>query len=146
MPDKALSHFQKALKIKPDYPEALNAIGSIYAKRGQVELARQAFQKALDDPFYKTPEIAAYNIGRLYEKKDDLDRALTYYQQAVKFNPQFGMAWLRIGRILEQLNRTDEARHAYGNAVKGSPDLAEAHLRYGIMSYQAGDMEAALPH
>ena len=144
LPDKALSHFEKALKIKPDYPEALNAIGSVYAKRGQVELARQAFQKALDDPFYKTPDGAAYNIGRLYEKKDDLDRALTYYQQAVKFNPQYGMAWLRIGRIQEQLNRTDEARHAYGNAVKGAPDLAEAHLRYGIMCYQAGDMEAAL--
>ena len=144
MPDKALSHFEKALKLKPDYPEALNATGSIYAKRGQVELARQAFQKAMDNPFYKTPEIAAYNIGRLYEKKDDLERALTNYQQAVKFNPQFGMAWLRIGHILEQLNRADEARHAYGNAVKASPDLAEAHLRYGIMSYQAGDMEAAL--
>ena len=119
LPDKALSHFEKALKIKPDYPEALNAIGSVYAKRGQVELARQAFQKAMDNPFYKTPQIAAYNIGRLYEKKDDLDRALTNYQLAVKFDPQFGMAWLRIGHILEQLNRADEARHAYGNAVKG---------------------------
>ncbi len=144
MPDKALSHFEKALKIKPDYPEALNAIGSVYAKRGQVELARQVFQKAIDNPFYKTPEIAAYNIGRLYEKKGDLDRALTNYQLAVKFSPQFGMAWVRIGHIQEQLNMVDEARHSYGNAVKASPDLAEAHLRYGIMSYQAGDMEAAL--
>ena len=143
LPDKALSHFQKALKIKPDYPEALNAIGSVYAKRGQVELARQAFQKAMDNPFYKTPQIAAYNIGRLYEKKDDLEMALTNYQQAVKFDPQFGTAWLRIGRILEKLNRVDEARHAYGNAVKASPDLAEAQLRYGIMSYQVGDMDVA---
>ena len=143
LPDKALSHFQKALTIKPDYSEALNAIGSVYAKRGQVELARQAFQKAMDNPFYKTPEIAAYNIGRLYEKKDDLEMALTDYQQAVKFNPQFGTAWLRIGRVLEKLNRADEARHAYGNAVKASPDLAEAQLRYGIMSFQVGDMDVA---
>ncbi len=54
------------------------------------------------------------------------------------------MAWFRIGHILEQLNRADEARHAYGNAVKASPDLPEANLRYGIMSYQVGDMDAAL--
>ncbi len=144
LPNKAMEHFEKALKIKPDYPEALNAIGSVYAKRGQIELAQQAFKKAMDNPFYKTPEISAYNIGRLYEKKDDLEMALTYYQQAVKFNQQFGTAWLHIGLILEQLHRADEARHAYGNAVKGSPDLAEAQLRYGIMSYQAGDMEAAV--
>ncbi|MGA2404331.1 MAG: tetratricopeptide repeat protein, partial [Syntrophobacteraceae bacterium] len=63
LPDQALLHFQNALKINPGYPEAMNAIGSIYAKRGQVELAQQTFQKAMDDPFYKTPQIAAYNLG-----------------------------------------------------------------------------------
>ncbi len=98
----------------------------------------------MDDPFYKTPQFAAYNLGRLYEKKGDIERALSYYQQAVKFDPHYGMAWFRIGQILEQLHRADEARHAYGNAVRASPDLAEAHLRFGIMSYQAGDLEAAL--
>jgi len=144
LPDKALAHFEKALKIKPDYPEALNAIGSIYAKRGQIEPARQAFQKAMDNPFYKTPQMAAYNIGRLYEKKDDLEKALTNYQLAVKFDPQFWMAWLRMGHIQEQLSRTDEARHSYGNAVKATPELAEAQLRYGIMSYQVGDTDAAI--
>ncbi len=70
--------------------------------------------------------------------------ALSYYQQAVKFDQHYGMAWFRTGQILEQLSRTDEARHAYGNAVRASPDLAEAHLRFGILSYRAGDLEAAL--
>jgi tetratricopeptide (TPR) repeat protein len=141
--DKALSHLQNALKIKPDYPEALNALGSIYALRGQFEPARVAFQKALDDPFYKTPQLAAYNLGRLYERNGDIERALTYYQQAVKFDQNYAMAWLRIGQALEQLRRSDEARHAYGNAVRLSPNLAEAQLRFGILSYMAGNLEAA---
>ncbi|MGA2935526.1 MAG: tetratricopeptide repeat protein [Syntrophobacteraceae bacterium] len=142
--DKAISHLQNALKIKPAYPEALNTMGYIYATRGQFELARGAFQKALDDPFYKTPQFAAYNLGRLYEKNGDIQKALLYYQQAVKFDQHYGIAWLRTGQILEQLSRSDEARHAYGNAVRASPDLAEAILRFGILSYLAGDMEAAL--
>jgi type IV pilus assembly protein PilF len=142
--DKALSHIQNALKIKPAYPEALNTMGYIYATRGQFELARGAFQKALDDPFYKTPQFAAYNLGRLYEKNGDIERALFYYQQAVKFDPHYGPAWLQIGQVLEQSSRSDEARHAYGNAVRESPDLAEAHLRFGILSYLAKDSEAAL--
>jgi Flp pilus assembly protein TadD len=141
--DKALSHLQNALKIKPAYPEALNTEGYIYAKRGQVELARGAFQKALDDPFYKTPQFAAYNLGRLYEKNGDIERALLYYQQAVKFDEHYGLAWLRSGQVLEQLRRSDEARHAYGNAVRASPDLVEANLRFGILSYLSGDFEAA---
>ncbi|MCE5336420.1 MAG: tetratricopeptide repeat protein [Desulfobacteraceae bacterium] len=142
--DKALFYLQNALKIKPVYPEALNAIGTVYAERGQNELAQEAFQKALDDPFYRTPGLAAYNLGRLYEKKGDPERALTLYQQAVKFEAGYGIAWYRIGQILETMRRGDEARHAYGKAVAASPDLAEAHVRYGIMSYQAGDMEAAI--
>jgi tetratricopeptide (TPR) repeat protein len=142
--DKALQHLQNALKIKPNYPEALNTIGYIYATRGQFELARAAFQKALDDPFYRTPQFAAYNLGRLYEKKGEPEKALSYYQQAVKFDQNYGMAWLRMGQILEQLSRTEEARHAYGNAVRASSNLAEAQLRFGILSYLAGDLEPAL--
>jgi tetratricopeptide (TPR) repeat protein len=142
--DKALAHLKNALKIKPAYPEALNAIGAVYARRGQFQLAQESFQKVLDDPFYKTPQLAAYNLGSLYEKRGDVERALTEYQQAVKFDPHYGAAWFRIGQIFEQLNQGDDARHAYGKAVAFSPDLAEAQLRYGILSYQAGDMEAAL--
>jgi Flp pilus assembly protein TadD len=142
--DKALSHLQNALKIKPAYPEALNTMGYIYATSGHFELARGAFQQALDDPFYKTPQFAAYNLGRLYEKHGDSPRALLYYQQAVKLDEHYGPAWLRAGQILEQLGRSDEARHAYGNAVRASPDSAEAHLRFGILSYLAKDFEAAL--
>jgi Flp pilus assembly protein TadD len=142
--DKALSHLQKALKIKPDYPEALNALGVIYTKQGKTELARGAFQKALDDPFYRTPQLAAFNLGMLYEKNGDLQRALSFYQQAVKFKSDYAMAYFRTGQILEQMHRDDEARHAYGKAVNGSPELAEALLRFGILSHQSGDLAAAI--
>jgi len=144
MLDKAFTHFQNALKLKPAYPEALNAMGAVYARRGQYQLAQESFQKALNDPFYKTPQFAAYNLGSLNEKKGDIEKAMSDYQQAVKFDPQYGSAWFRIARILEQQHRSDEARHAYGRAIAASPDLAEAHLRYGIMSYQAGDTDAAI--
>jgi tetratricopeptide (TPR) repeat protein len=142
--DKAFECLKEALRIKPAYPEAQNAIGTLYAKRGQYKLAQEAFQKALDDPFYKTPQGAAYNLGSLREKNGEIESALANYQQAVKFDPRYGAAWFGIGHILEQMHRDDEARHAYGNAVASSPDMAEAHLRFGIMSYKAGDTDSAL--
>jgi tetratricopeptide (TPR) repeat protein len=142
--DKALLHLQDALKLKPDNPEAYNALGKVYAERGQFEAARAAFQKALDDPFYKTPQLAANNLGMLYEKNGESERALTYYEQAVKLDRNYGAAWFRIGEIQEKLNRNDDARHAYGNAVRLIPDLAEAHLHFGILSFTDGDIEAAV--
>lgn len=143
MEEQAVSHLKNALKLKPAYPEALNAIGAVYARRGQFTLAQESFQKALNDPFYKTPQLAAYNLGSLHEKRGELEVALMDYQQALKLDPRYSAALYRTGQVLEQLNRTDDARHAYGKAVTISPDLAEAQYRFGVLSYQAGDMEAA---
>ncbi len=144
MSSDAILHLQKALQLKPNYPEALNAIGTLYAEGGLTELARESFQKALADPFYSTPHMAAYNLGSLYEKSGDLEHALSEYERALQFNPVYGQAWYRKAQILELLHRVNEARDAYGRAVTVAPDLADAHLRYGITSFNAGDMEAAV--
>ncbi len=140
---RALQHIKKALKIKPDYPEALNTLGYMYATRGKFDLARAAFEKALNDPFYQTPQIAALNLGELYERRGDSRKALSYYKQAVKLDPQSAEAWYRIGRISEKAGNNDEARHAYETAVQDSPNMAEAYLRLGIMSYRAGHLKDA---
>ena len=141
--EEALLHIRMALKIKPDYPEALNALGYIYATTGQFDLAREAFEKAMNDPFYQTPQIAALNLGQLYEKHGDFSKALSYYRQAAKLSPHYAQAWYRIGTMLERSGNNDEAKAAYETAVREAPDLAEAHLRLGIMSYKAGDFREA---
>lgn len=140
----ALTHFQRALALKPDYAEALNAVGTLYADQGSYDLALDAFQKAVANPFYRTPQFAAYNLGQLYEKKGDTEAALKAYQNAVRIDPTYGLAYFRIGQILEGSRRGDEAKAAYGKAIRNAPTLAEAHFRYGVMSYQAGEMENAL--
>ena len=45
--DKAMAHYQKALKIKPDYAEAHNNLAIALAGRGQVDSAIAHYQKAL---------------------------------------------------------------------------------------------------
>ncbi|MDR3568704.1 MAG: tetratricopeptide repeat protein [Syntrophobacteraceae bacterium] len=140
---EAIRHIQRALTIKPDYPEALNAMGYMYAMTGQFDLAKAAFVKALNDPFYQTPQIAALNLGELYQKRGDSSQALAYYRQAVKLDAHYAQAWYRIGRILEQTGKNEQARIAYETAVRDSPELAQAHLRLGVMSYLAGDYKDA---
>ncbi|MGC8492343.1 MAG: tetratricopeptide repeat protein [Syntrophobacteraceae bacterium] len=141
--DQALQHIKKALEIKPDYPEALNTIGYMYAVNGQFDLAKDSFTKALNDPFYQTPQIPAYNLGRLYEDRGDYTNALAYYRQAVKLAPGYAQAWYEIGRVLERTGKNDEARNAYEKAVQESSDMPQAWLRLGIMSYRAGDFKSA---
>lgn len=144
IPAEAIVHFQKALTLKPDYSDAQNALGRTYAKQGEMDKAQECFEKALADPFYGTPYLALYNLGLVYEKKEDLDTALKQYQEATRLQPSYGPAYYRMGQVLELLKRLDEARRAYGKAIEYSPDLVEAHLRYGVLCYMAGDLENTL--
>jgi type IV pilus assembly protein PilF len=139
----AFTHLNKALTLKPDYPEAENALGRYYAEQAQLDKAQQSFEKAVASPFYATPELALYNLGMIYEKKGDSDTALKHYQEAVRLQPNYGLAYYRMGLLLEQLRRADEARDAYGKAIDLAPDLVEAQYRYGVMSYTAGELENA---
>jgi type IV pilus assembly protein PilF len=143
MKDEALNHLKKALSLKPDYPEAENALGRYYAEQGQLDQALWCFKRAIANPFYTTPQLALYNLGLIYEKKDDPDSALKQYQEAVRLQNNYGPAYYRMGLLLEQFRRADEAREAYGNAIEFAPNLVEAQYRYGVMSYTAGELESA---
>lgn len=141
---EALTHLKKALALKPAFPEAQNALGRYYAEQGQYDQALHAFQKALADPYYTTPHVGFYNLGLVYEKKGDPETALKQYREAVRLQPNYGVAYYRMGQILEELRRADQARDAYGRAIESAPDLVEAHYRYGVMSYAAGELENAM--
>lgn len=141
---EGLRHLQRALTLNPDYPEAHNALGTLYAEQDRLDLAQVEFEKALASPRYGTPEFAVYNIGRLYEKRMQPEEALRYYKEAVRLQPAYASAYYRMGQVLETQKRGDEAREAYGKAVEKDPDMAEAHFRYGMMSYTAGELERAL--
>lgn len=142
--DQALLHYQNALKLKPDFSDVHNAMGRLYAARGQLDKAQASFEEAFSNPFYGMPFIALYNLGLVYEKKNDPHSALQKYEEAIRLQPSYGIAHYRMGYVLEAMRRTDEARRAYGKAVQYSPDMAQAHLRYGVLSYNAGDLQNAL--
>jgi Flp pilus assembly protein TadD len=144
IPEKAVEHYQKAIELKPDYSEAYNSLGAHYAQHGSLQKAEENFKKALSNPAYISPHYAFYNLGRVYEKQGMTEEALKQYQQAVRLEPNYGVAHFRMGLALERLQRIDEARAAYGEAIRLNPSILEAQLRYGILSYNVGDIERAM--
>lgn len=141
--DKAQEHFEKALKLKPDYSEVYNAMGALHAKRGQFAQAESAFKHATDNPFYDTPHLAFFNLALLYENRGDTQKALSSYKDAVRLQPNFPTAYCRMGRLWESAGRRDEARRAYANAIRYDPNMAEAHFHFGRLSYLMGDKQNA---
>lgn len=144
LPEEALTRYLNAVALKPDYSEVYNNLGSYYAARDDFAKAEEYYRKALANPAYATPFFGFYNLGRIAEKRGDLEGSLKEYDQAIRLLPSYGAAFYRKGIVLESLGRVDEAKEAYSQAVLYAPDMADAHLHFGILCYAAGEIENAL--
>ena len=86
--EKAVEQYQKAMKLQPKLTEARNNLGTAYLALSKYDAAIVEFEQCLKDPTYTTPEKAAYNLGVAYFQKQDLDKAIEYYDKAVLLNPE----------------------------------------------------------
>ena len=83
--DDALSAASRALALNPRHTLARNLAGSVYARQGQLERARQAFTAALDG---NPAEASAYtNLGMLELEAGNPRAAVSYLAEALTLDP-----------------------------------------------------------
>ncbi len=79
--DFEIQFYEGVLRKKPDFVEALSALGDLYTRKGQhekgLEIDERLFRIRPEDP------IVLYNLACSYSLLSDTDRALRTIQQAV---------------------------------------------------------------
>lgn len=140
---EAITRFERALALKPEYPESSNALGVLYAQNREYDKAREELHKALANPFYQTPYFALFNLGLIDEKLGNPKAALENYERAVRMQQAYAAPYLRMGIIREQMGDLSGAMQNYNKAIQYNPNMAEAMLRIGLLQYQAKDFAAA---
>lgn len=91
--------------------------------RKKRELVASAVLKCPDDP------ILNYKYGLSQERFRKYEKALSYYQKAVRLNPKMAKAYSGIGDVYVQLGLLNEAIDAYSLAVKNMPDSERFNRR-----------------
>jgi TolB-like protein/class 3 adenylate cyclase/Flp pilus assembly protein TadD len=98
-----------------------------------------------------------YLQGRFFEDRqtrEDIERAIGYYRQALEIDPHYALAWAGISRSYAYqagfswdrgiVEGYEKARETAAKAVALAPDLAEAQLALGwVCLYYDWDWEAA---
>ncbi|HHE40940.1 MAG TPA: tetratricopeptide repeat protein [Candidatus Cloacimonetes bacterium] len=82
-------------------------------------------------------------FGWFYTFKGDYNRAIEYYREAIRINPDDAAAHYNLGSALQNLERYDEAEEEYREAIRINPDLAEAHANLSILLLKAKRPEDA---
>ena len=140
--EEALESFNRALALAPDYPEALNARGTILFALGRPEAALADFAKAIIlNP--GSPD-GFYNRGVALQKLGRLEESLKSYDEAISRDRNSTDALFNRGESLFALGRYDEALASYDDAIGLKPDYAECHNGRGKALQRLGRLEDAV--
>ena len=140
--EKAIGHYTKAIKSKPDLTNAYNNRGVAYGKKGKFDKAIQDFNKTID----LNPQDANtyYNRGNAYNVKGDVDAAIQDYTKAINLNPQHAKAYTNRGAVYGQKGDIDAAIQDFNTAIDLNPQHAETYNNRGNAYNVKGDVDAAI--
>ena len=107
--------------------------GLLNARLGRVDLAEQAFRRAVELDPQNTALWHAFGnfLGDQSGRQKDAEDA---YQRAIEIDPNFMYPWNGLGNILRDLpDRSNEAEEAYRRAIELGPLSALPWLNFGLM-------------
>ena len=140
--EAAIYNFKQLLKLKPDFAEAYNNMGTAFNSKGDSGAAIECYKMALKiKPDYAE---AHNNMGVTFKTKSDLKSAITSYRQALKIKPSYAEAHNNMGIALSDNGELEAALNSYKQALKIKPDYAEAYNNMGTSLADSGDLEACI--
>ncbi len=106
--NKAEALLNQILEVNNHFPEAYYLLASIKRMNSEYKNAIQLFEKSLSTGYSEEDSIY-YNIGVLYEKLYEYEKALEFYDKAININPGFAEAHWNKSLILLRFGRYGKA-------------------------------------
>jgi len=94
----AIEDCHRAIDLDPEFGNPYNDIGAYY-----VDEAIPWLRMALKAKRYESYCFPHFNLGRVYEAKDQLDKALEHFRHALEENPRYALAAKAVERVKEKL-------------------------------------------
>jgi tetratricopeptide (TPR) repeat protein len=123
----SVSHFSKAAQAFPDYYEAFYHIGVAETRRGRLEEALPAFQKAIDLSGGRYA-WAEFGIGYLLYAEGKTEEAVTTLRRGLEVDANSPDGYTILGMVMLRLDRPDEAEKCAREALLRNPNFAQAFL------------------
>jgi tetratricopeptide (TPR) repeat protein len=162
--DEAIPYYMKALELAPNLHDTHWNVGVALVRQGKVDEAETEFRKAIE--IMPTFAHAYESLGELYYyRRNDPQKAIQYYQQALKIAPDFAEANYYYAVALEHeaneareqyiktknqtdgmeaLNKLNEAIDHYRTAVAANTDYLEAHYDLASCLMKLGQFDEAI--
>lgn len=114
--DASREQFEAYLKVKPNYPDAIFAIGLIEYDRDELDKAKERFDKTIElaraakDP--RTEGKARARLADVYIRRGKLAEARDELLAAVKLRPDAYEAYFKLSRVYHRMGDAERAEWA----------------------------------
>jgi len=127
--EEAMPYISRALRLRPNLPEAHINFGAALSKRGDFDAAARHYRMALEaDP--ENPD-AHEGLGVVLTEKGQYEGALANLAAAARSRPGDADAHYNLGRLYGLWGHPDQAISEFAQAVRLQPENAAAHFNLG---------------
>jgi tetratricopeptide (TPR) repeat protein len=142
--EKGLPHLQRALELKPGFPETLNSLGNVLNRLGRPREALPLLEQAVrNQPRFAT---AHNTLGVVLMSLGRADEGIAAFRRALAINPVLTNARVNCGWALGNQGQIAEAVEQFEQARRQQPDSADVELKWGLTLAMHARVSEALPH
>lgn len=131
---------QELMNINPRSPQAWIAVGNLFSLQKERSQALTCFRRAAE----MDPSCAyAYTLSGHESIDEDLDKAIGFFQTALRADPRHYNAWYGLGTCYLRMSKIRLAEYHYRKAVEIHPNNAVLLGCVGMAVERRGDKVAA---
>ncbi len=139
-PDIALKAFRKLIAAQPQAYEGYLGAGQAHVDAGRLDEGEKMLQKSL--ALIPTNYETLHALGVLYlrreSNKGNYEKAISYFQAALKQRPQARLTYSLLGTCYEKLGRRDEAARAFEHTRRLDPNDIRVYYRLSHIYHDLG--------
>jgi tetratricopeptide (TPR) repeat protein len=134
--DQAITHYQRALALRPDHAPAHNNLGAALRAKGRLDEAVASYERALAvQPDYAD---AHYNLANALLDANKPGQAAEHFRVALGAIPDSAGVRNNLGIALANEGRMEEAIAEFRAALQVEPDSAKTHRNLGKALSETG--------
>ena len=138
---EAISNYQQAIQIKPDFTEVHSRLGMTYWKADRFDEAVAQCKKAIE--IFPLNIEFHQNLAEIYWQGKMYDQAAEEYEIIIKHDPLNEQALYRTGLAFLKKDMLDEALSRFQRILSINPKNTFAHGAMGIIFYNRGQWQKA---
>ncbi len=144
--DHALAErcFREALRLDPDFAEALTNLALLLDQSGQDAEAEAHYRRSIElRPDYGQTYL---NLGVLLARQKRFAQAEAAYRAAIERMPASPIPWTDLGVLQASLKQEAEAEASYRQALALDADYRPAQFNYAYLFLRRGDLAEGWRH